>query len=156
MLKYCSTDIVFQEIPDETTLAVNITGCPNRCPGCHSPWLWNDEGMRLDKTALTQMIENCLGEITCICFMGGDAEPGEVEALSKYIREKYPCLLTAWYSGADTMPEGVQARSFNYVKLGRYIPSAGGLRSPGTNQRMYKIRPDGEMQDITALFHKHT
>ena len=36
MLKYVNTGIVFQEIPDEVTLAVNISGCPCRCHGCHS------------------------------------------------------------------------------------------------------------------------
>ena len=37
MLKYAGYDIVFQEIPDEVTLAISLTNCPNRCPGCHSP-----------------------------------------------------------------------------------------------------------------------
>ena len=35
MLRYTDYDIVFREIPDETTLAVNLAGCPNRCPGCN-------------------------------------------------------------------------------------------------------------------------
>ena len=39
MLKYAGYDIVFQEIPDEVTLALNLSGCPNGCPGCHSPHL---------------------------------------------------------------------------------------------------------------------
>ena len=44
MLKYAGYDIVFQEIPDEVTLALNLSGCPNGCPGCHSPHLQRDEG----------------------------------------------------------------------------------------------------------------
>ena len=32
MLRYINTDIVFQEFPDEVTLAINISGCPCRCP----------------------------------------------------------------------------------------------------------------------------
>lgn len=42
MVRYHNFDIVFAEIPDETTLAINITNCPNRCPGCHSPHLQRD------------------------------------------------------------------------------------------------------------------
>ena len=33
MLNYYNYDIVCQEIPDEITLAINITGCPNHCQG---------------------------------------------------------------------------------------------------------------------------
>ena len=36
MLKYANFDIVFQEVPEEVTLAINISNCPNQCPGCHS------------------------------------------------------------------------------------------------------------------------
>ena len=37
-------DVVFQEIPGEVTLALNLSGCPNRCAGCHSPHLWEEVG----------------------------------------------------------------------------------------------------------------
>ncbi len=35
MLKYVNYDIVFQEFPDEVTLAINLSSCPNGSPGCH-------------------------------------------------------------------------------------------------------------------------
>ena len=38
MLKYANFDIVFQEVPDEVTLAINISNCPNQCVGCHSKY----------------------------------------------------------------------------------------------------------------------
>ena len=44
MLNYLNTGVVFQEIPDEVTLSINITGCPSRCPGCHSQYLWENIG----------------------------------------------------------------------------------------------------------------
>lgn len=43
-LKYCSYDIVFQEVPNETTLVFNISGCPHKCEGCHSKYLWDYVG----------------------------------------------------------------------------------------------------------------
>ena len=51
MLKYVNTGIVFQEIPDEVTLAINISNCPCHCPGCHSHYLWEDIGLPLDTDA---------------------------------------------------------------------------------------------------------
>lgn len=152
MLKYSSFDIVFQEVPDEITLAINITGCPLHCSGCHSPWLWEDTGMPLDEPTLSQIIENYRGEITCVCFMGGDASPEKIGALSEHVRTRYPEIKTAWYSGRDTMPQEIPPQTFNYIKLGRYRATLGGLRSSKTNQRMYKITEDGKMTDITALF----
>ena len=52
MLKYVGYDIVFQEIPDQVTLAINLSLCPNHCVGCHSPYLRNDVGNVLDEKAL--------------------------------------------------------------------------------------------------------
>ena len=60
MLKYANYDIVFQEVPDEVTLAINISNCPNQCVGCHSKYLWRDEGYALDKDALDKLIEELL------------------------------------------------------------------------------------------------
>lgn len=47
MLKYESYFVVFQEVPNEVTLGINVSGCPYKCKGCHSPFLWKDEGIPL-------------------------------------------------------------------------------------------------------------
>ena len=69
MLKFFNYDIVFQEIPDEVTLAVNITNCPNRCPGCHSQFLWADIGEVLNEEAVQVIIGEYGDAITCFSFM---------------------------------------------------------------------------------------
>lgn len=148
MLKCYSYDIVCQEIPDEITLAVNISCCPNRCPGCHSPWLWSDEGKVMDEELLASLIGRYSAAITCFCFMGGDAEPMEVQRLADWIRQTYPQLKTAWYSGKETLPDGFDVRSLDYLKLGPYIEELGGLKSPTTNQMLFRIHPDGHNERI--------
>ena len=76
-LRYHNFDVVFAEIPGEVTLALNLTGCPNRCPGCHSPHLQGEGGRPLDERELLALID-CYGRsVTCLCFMGGDAAPGK-------------------------------------------------------------------------------
>lgn len=149
MLKYWNYDIVFAEIPDEVTLAINLTCCPNKCKGCHSPHLQDNIGKELDWKELNSIIGRYKDSITCVCFMGGDGAPFEVERLSNMICEFYPGLLTAWYSGKDKLPNGLNMFSFRYIKLGPYIQSRGPLKSTTTNQRLYLIE-EGNVRNITC------
>ena len=57
MLKYYNAMVVFEEIPDEITLAINITNCPCKCPGCHSKFLWDDNGTELTVEVLHKLIK---------------------------------------------------------------------------------------------------
>ena len=98
MLKYVNTGVVFQEIPDETTLSVNISRCPCHCPGCHSSYLAEDIGEPLDEAAIDAFVGEFGSDITCIALMGGDAEPDTVDALAQYIHQRYPRYKVAWYS----------------------------------------------------------
>ncbi len=147
-LKYYNFDIVFQEIPDEVTLAVNITNCPHRCENCHSPHLHNDIGHALNEAEVDALLKKYGKQITCFCFMGGDATPQDVEHLAAYVRQKSR-LKVAWYSGNAQLPKSFS--SFDYVKVGSYQPSKGGLKSRTTNQRLYRNQ-NGHPVDITAKF----
>ena len=148
MLKCCSYDVVCQEIPDEITLAVNISGCPNRCPGCHSPWLWEDEGEALTEELLSALMDRYASAVTCFCFMGGDADPAEVERLARRIRDAYPHLKTAWYSGRESLPDGFDLAVLDFLKLGPYKAELGALKSPSTNQALYRVMQDCMLQKI--------
>lgn len=149
MVKYYNFDIVFAEIPDEVTLALNITNCPNRCPGCHSPHLQTDAGQILDDLELLALLA-CYGpSVTCVCFMGGDAAPQEIVRLAGLVRQTRPLLRVGWYSGRDTLPEGIASQSFDYIKLGSWVEALGPLTSPTTNQRLYKVGPNGVLEEIT-------
>lgn len=152
MLKYCDFDIVFSEIPDEVSLAVNISGCPNKCPGCHSPQLMEDLGEELNIPMLEAWLERYEIGITCLCFMGGDADPEGLFALASQVRLNHPNLKLAWYSGRSSLPEHFPVSLFHYIKLGPYIEALGGLRSPATNQKLYQIEEGGRMTDISLSF----
>lgn len=153
MLKYHNYDIVFAEIPGEVTLAVNITGCPHRCAGCHSPHLREDTGRALDDSELSALLSRYGRSVTCVCFMGGDGDPYEVARLAATVRESYPHLRTGWYSGCDRLPDDALCRCFDYIKVGPYMEEAGSLTSPTTNQRLYRIA-EGGAEDVTYLFRK--
>jgi len=154
MLHLASYDIVFQEIPGEVTLALNLSGCPNRCPGCHSPYLQEAIGETLDDPLLFGLLRTYGNAVTCVCFMGGDAYPHEVERLAVLIRQETEGRLkTGWYSGKPGFPAACDPSHFDYVKLGPYIEKRGGLDCPTTNQRLYKIE-NREWIDMTALFQR--
>ena len=152
MLRYCNTDIVFQEYPDEVTLAINISGCPCHCPGCHSPFLWTDKGDELTIDSLTSLIEEAGEPITCIGFMGGDADPKTVDNLAFYVKQHYPTLKTGWYTGRTAISPDIHKEYFDYIKVGPYLRHLGALNSPKTNQRMLRRRPDNSFEDITSRF----
>ena len=154
MLKYLNTDIVFQEVPDETSLAINITGCPCRCPGCHSTYLWADTGWPLDAEAIDGLMDLHGDGVTCICFMGGDAAPHEVADLAAYVHRRYPRHKVAWYSGRQYIPHNVDKQQFDYIKVGPYIAHLGCLKDRTTNQRLYKRASGDDFTDVTPYFWK--
>ncbi len=154
MLRFVNYNIVFQEIPNEVTLAINLSNCPNRCKGCHSPYLTEDIGEVLNENALAVLLEKYDKAITCVCFMGGDAAPQEVEQLAVFLRRKTNARIKiGWYSGKSVFPKECSLRKFDFIKLGPYIEHLGGLDSITTNQRFYHIE-EGKMVDITDYFHK--
>ena len=153
MLKYADAKVVFAEVPDEVTLAINISNCPCQCKGCHSSYLAQDIGEPLDLQHLTNLIDSNKG-ITCVCIMGGDANPSEVDDIAQDIKEYYPELKVGWYSGRQELSKDIELGNFDYIKLGPYKEEFGPLNSKTTNQRFYKVS-DGELVDITSKFWKH-
>jgi anaerobic ribonucleoside-triphosphate reductase activating protein len=153
MLKYVDTKVVFAEVPDEITLAINISNCPCQCKGCHSSYLAQDIGEPLDLQHLTNLIDSNKG-ISCVCIMGGDANPSEVDDIAQDIKEYYPELKVGWYSGRQELSKDIELSNFDFIKLGPYKEEFGPLNSKTTNQRFYKVN-DKELVDITSRFWKH-
>lgn len=151
MLKTTNHEITFSEIPDEITLCINISGCPNHCYGCHSPFLWEDIGEPLTIKDLYYLIDKNSG-ISCICFMGGDSEPETINTFAEEIKFCYD-IKTAWYSGRNKIAPEINIKNFDYIKVGPYIEKKGPLTSPTTNQRLYKV-VDNELVDVTNKFWK--
>lgn len=150
MIKFVDTKIVFQEVPDEVSLAINLSNCPCHCKGCHSPYLAEDIGKVLTLDVLEHLIRKNQG-ITCVSFMGGDSDTVRVDGLAEFVRKCFSSLKVAWYSGRDELSEHIYISNFDYIKLGHYDEECGPLSNPNTNQRMYKISK-GELIDITNRF----
>ena len=155
MLKYVDTKEVFAEIPDEITLAISISGCPIRCKGCHSKYLWDDVGEPLSVSSLSAMLADHAG-ISCVCFMGGDQSPQEINTLARWVKENTD-VRTAWYSGADEISPAIELSCLDYLKVGHYSEKSGPLNSPTTNQILWRIEhkeSENNLVNITSRFWK--
>jgi anaerobic ribonucleoside-triphosphate reductase activating protein len=151
MLKVYNYDIVFQEVPNETTLALNISNCPYHCEGCHSPVLWTDKGLPV-LDVLEGLLVNYHNFITCVCFMGGDQDMEELTKALTLTKEQG--LKTCLYTGADTVEQLTTLfPHLDYLKYGSYKKALGGLDSPTTNQKFLK-KENEVWNDYTYKFRK--
>ena len=135
MLKYTTAQITFSEVPDEIALTIELSNCPYHCPKCHSKHLWADIGYRLTSDVLCDLVDNNHG-ISCICFMGGDADLEELYRLFSDCKVLYPQLKICWYTGREGIPRDLP-KSVDYIKIGPYKEEFGPLNNPNTNQRFY-------------------
>ena len=153
-MKYVDTLVSFSEIPDEITLCINISNCPNKCEGCHSSWLQENIGIELNNYELYDIINKNSG-ISCVCFMGGDSNPEEINDLAIKIKSKN--LKVGWYSGKSEISDKINIKNFDYIKIGTYLKDKGPLSDKNTNQKMYEIihfTGMNSLKDITYKFWK--
>ncbi len=153
MLKYASYTIVFQEVPNEVSLAFELSGCPFTCKGCHSPHLQQDIGTSLLQS-LPDVIEKYALYITCVCFMGGTQNIHELHEALSIVKSHE--LKTCVYAGNDNLSEVADILPLiDYLKMGSYQQALGALNIPTTNQRFYRVEhaPFGpKLIDTTYLF----
>lgn len=144
-LKYIGYAITFQEVPDEISLVFNISGCPYKCDGCHSTFLWEYIGDYL-LDDIEYVIKKYIDYISCVCFMGGDQNKGDLIKALKICREKYH-LKTCLYTGNDNHNYLKDLFPYlDWIKIGRYDESnlsenhkEFGVRLASTNQHLFKV-----------------
>lgn len=156
MLKYTDSQVTFREIPDEITLCINISNCRFRCKDCHSKELWKDIGEELTPDVINRLLQK---GVTCICFMGGDSDLNGLTRLLIYVKNCYPSVKTAWYTGRKDIPLfNLPMLLLDYIKLGPYIKERGPLNDPNTNQRLYELTTSKNyftyFKDITSKLWK--
>lgn len=141
-MKYLYCKEVFSEVPGEITLALSISNCQIKCKGCNQKELWEDIGSILDSSVLKTLLQRHRG-ITCVLFMGSGNK--EYQVLNSLAMEAHKNgLKVAVYLGEDNIPEELDKSYFDYIKIGHWDASKGGLDSPTTNQKMYFLEHQGD------------
>ena len=150
MIKYLPqmTSVVLEEIPGKVSLAVDVSNCPMRCPGCHSPYLQTNIGEELTTDIIDELIADNFG-VNCFLFFGEGQDDSSFLDLAWHIRDNHPTVEVALYSGRPEVPN-TYWRVFNYIKVGPYVEKLGPLNHRTTNQRLYKVEGHKRV-DITHL-----
>lgn len=136
-MKFLKFDVVFHEHPLHTSLAFSITGCPNKCSGCHSPELREDIGEELSGDIFLKIIKKYSGLANNIIFFGGDHLEDELCKLISIAKDE-GYKVTLW-SGCNKVSDRL-LEILDYVKVGEYNEKLGPLGSPTTNQQYFECR----------------
>lgn len=154
--------ILFQEVPDEVSLAFTVCGCPLRCQGCHSMDTWSiNNGQPLTLSKFKNHLSNYRKLLTCVLFFGGEWHSDALIELLQYARNQK--LKTCLYTGLDRVPQRILIH-LNYLKTGPWIKELGGLDKPFTNQRLVDLDNNkllnyrflGEFENATAQRKAHS
>jgi anaerobic ribonucleoside-triphosphate reductase activating protein len=135
-MKFLRSSIVFQEVPNEVCLSYEITSCPYKCDGCHSPELRENAGRTLDSSRLLSDIIKYEDFITCVLFMGGDQFRSDLNKLLALSLKNN--LKTALYTGSKSVSNDILGKLI-YLKTGPFVSSLGGLNSKTTNQKIIHV-----------------
>ncbi|RUO36384.1 anaerobic ribonucleoside-triphosphate reductase activating protein [Aliidiomarina sanyensis] len=137
-IRYSEEQVVWLEVPGETTLAYTITGCTVGCRGCHSVETWPaHRGEILSERYLAAQLARYRGLITCVLFLGGEWYPRQLLQLLKQVKNEG--LKTCLYTGLESIDESLKEQ-LDYLKLGPWMAERGGLENRGSNQRFINLR----------------
>lgn len=138
-MRFVSCRLVFQEVPDEISLAFLVAGCPVGCLGCHSAASWKaDRGEELSASALARLLDRHKRVLTCVVFLGG--EWAEEDLVARLDEARARGLKTCLYTGLEEeqVSEALKSR-LDFLKVGPYRAERGGLQDPGTNQKFIDL-----------------
>ena len=169
LVPIASTGITFSEIPDRITYFIELGNCTQHCAGCHSSYLADTVISPSDLAGVERMAERAAESgADAIALMGGTTNGISDDDLITILSTLSCILPVCLYSGSDDEERDktiAREGGVTWLKTGSYQEERGGLSSPTTNQRFYKltarfvvdnkgtlIQSDTTFHDITYLF----
>ena len=135
-LYFYTKNVVFQEVPNEISLAFSIAGCKNNCKNCS--WKSFDISPKeLTDDLYEELLEKYKGTVSCILFLGGEWNKDHlINNLKKAHQFGYKTCL---YTGQEDVTKDIKD-NLDFIKVGPYIEEKGGLNNPNTNQRFFDLK----------------
>jgi len=151
--------ITTQDVLDEISLAISLSGCPLHCKGCHSSFTWEETfGEIITDEKMEQLIQKNK-YISCVLFYGGEWKLKRLLELIDIVKKHglKVCLYTGLMLEEIKLTKSKILDVVDYIKVGRWIAEKGGLNKKTTNQRFYKVeRQDDKISliDWTNRFYQ--
>lgn len=139
-MRYLNYKISLNEIPGKIACCINMTGCPLKCKGCHSPEMQDGSmGIKLTDDLFFELHKKYGSNLDVVCFMGGEWNP-DLWVFLASIKQSYR-YETALYTGLGLhqVPTYI-TQNLDYLKVGPYIEKFGGLESEHTNQSLIDMK----------------
>ena len=148
VLYFSDNQITTQDVLDEISLAISVSGCPLHCKGCHSSFTWDPKfGEELTNDKLEQLIKKNK-YISCVLFYGGEWQMNRLMELIRVVKNNglKVCLYTGLMLEEVVKTKMELLSALDYIKVGRWIEEKGGLNKKTTNQRFYKVVNNGMVE----------
>ena len=156
LLYSSDNQITTQDVPDELTLAISMSGCPLHCKGCHSSFTWDEKfGEPFTDEKLESLIKRNK-YISCVLFYGGEWQLERLLELIDIVKQHNlkVCLYTGLMLEEVKQTKAKLLEVLDYIKVGRWIEKLGGLNKKTTNQRLYKIDIKNNKSELTDINNK--
>jgi anaerobic ribonucleoside-triphosphate reductase activating protein len=141
--KFTKYQIVFQEHPWHVSLLFEISNCPHKCEGCHSPELQNDIGFDLTEDIFLKILSKYETLFDNVIFFGGENFKEELINLLKICKRKG--INTTLWTGSSNVDDDI-LRYLDYLKTGEYREDLGPIGTSNTNQKYFRISDGMEIK----------
>lgn len=135
--------ITINEVPDRMSVYFEIGECRQNCKGCHSPHLHTQIKDKMSVADMKSYAQRMVNEgANAIVILGGTTNGIPLEDLKRIIDTLADVAPVCVYSGTDDKDINKWITfntELNWIKTGSYKEDLGGLQSPKTNQRFYRL-----------------
>lgn len=142
-------NITLSELPNYISLVLQVPGCQQSCPGCHSKELRDiNSGEDFSLEEFKAILNKYRGKLSGVVFLGGEWFSDFIYFLEEAQDNR---LKTCLYTGKEELEDTKILKYLDFIKYGPWIQEKGGLDSKTTNQRFINVKTN---EKLNKLFYR--